>query len=51
MHAPEKSNYPIATVKTLTEYDAFLFGIPTRYGNMPAQLKVFTSGFFGQDAH
>ncbi|KAF8959644.1 NADH:quinone oxidoreductase [Flammula alnicola] len=40
MHAPPKQDYPIATVATLTEYDAFLFGIPTRFGNMPAQLKT-----------
>lgn len=40
MHAPPKSDYPIATNETLTEHDAFLFGIPTRYGNMPAQFKV-----------
>jgi NAD(P)H dehydrogenase (quinone) len=41
MHAPAKPDYPIATVETLKEYDAFLFGIPTRYGNMPAQVKAF----------
>ncbi|KAF8650744.1 hypothetical protein AX16_005056 [Volvariella volvacea WC 439] len=41
MHAPKKPDYPIANPMTLTEYDAFLFGIPTRYGNMPAQWKVF----------
>lgn len=32
---------PIATVDTLREYDSFLFGIPTRYGNFPAQFKSF----------
>ncbi|PPQ89206.1 hypothetical protein CVT25_001275 [Psilocybe cyanescens] len=41
MSAPPKPDFPIATPQTLTEYDAFLFGIPTRFGNMPAQLKVF----------
>ncbi|KAJ3515714.1 hypothetical protein NLJ89_g1586 [Agrocybe chaxingu] len=41
MKAPSKPDYPIATPETLTKYDAFLFGIPTRYGNMPAQLKTF----------
>ncbi|PPQ89203.1 hypothetical protein CVT25_001272 [Psilocybe cyanescens] len=35
------SDFPISTPQTLAEYDAFFFGIPTRYGNMPAQLKVF----------
>jgi NAD(P)H dehydrogenase (quinone) len=40
MNASAKKGYPIATVETLEKYDAFLFGIPTRFGNMPAQLKV-----------
>lgn len=41
MHAPAKENFPIASVDTLTEYDAFLFGFPTRFGNYPAQVKAF----------
>lgn len=41
MHAPSKPDYPIASPTTLTEHDAYLFGIPTRYGNMPAQFKAF----------
>lgn len=41
MYAPPKSNYPIATPDTLLAYDAFLFGIPTRFGSIPAQWKVF----------
>lgn len=41
LHAPPKPDFPIATNDTLTEYDAFLFGIPTRYGNFPAQFKAF----------
>lgn len=40
MHAPSKGDYPIATPEVLTQYNAFLFGIPTRYGNMPAQWKT-----------
>jgi len=40
MHAPPKPDYPIAIPDTLTEYDGLLFGIPTRYGSMPAQFKV-----------
>lgn len=40
MHAPPKPNYRIATPGTLTSFDAFLLGIPTRYGIMPAQWKV-----------
>lgn len=41
MHAPAKKDYPEASLETLTEYDAFLFGIPTRFGNMPGQFKAF----------
>ncbi|KAL4068475.1 benzoquinone reductase [Scleroderma yunnanense] len=41
MHAPPKPNYPIIAPKDLTQYDAFVFGIPTRYGNFPAQWKAF----------
>jgi NAD(P)H dehydrogenase (quinone) len=42
---------------TLEQYDAFLLGIPTRYGNFPAQWKTFwdktgkqwaTGGFWGK---
>ena len=40
MYAPAKPNYPIITPEILTTYDAFLLGVPTRYGNMPAQWKV-----------
>jgi len=32
MHAPPKADHPIATPKTLTEYDGIAFGFPTRYG-------------------
>jgi len=42
MHAPPKSDkIPIIDGATLEKYDAFLFGIPTRYGNFPAQWKAF----------
>ncbi|KAJ5766307.1 NADH-quinone oxidoreductase [Penicillium nucicola] len=41
MHAPAKSSYPVAEPAKLLEYDAILFGIPTRYGNFPAQWKAF----------
>lgn len=42
MHAPAKpTDIPIATNDTLTEYDAFLFGVPTRYGTAPAQFFEF----------
>ena len=32
---------PVATVSELPEYDAIVLGIPTRFGNMPAQMKNF----------
>ena len=32
---------PIATPDELAEYDAIIFGTPTRYGNMCAQMKNF----------
>src|ERR1700761_8424167 len=50
MHAPPKPA-DIAVLedpKTLNDYDAFLFGIPTRYGNMPAQWKTFWDRTGGQ---
>lgn len=59
MHAPAKSSYPIAQPNDLLEYDAILFGIPTRYGNFPAQWKTFwdqtgsiwaTGGYYGKYA-
>lgn len=43
MHAPPKpTDIPVLSdPATLLQYDAFLFGIPTRYGNFPAQWKTF----------
>jgi NAD(P)H dehydrogenase (quinone) len=32
---------PIATVDELPSYDAIIIGVPTRFGNMPAQMKNF----------
>ena len=32
---------PIATVNELADYDAVLIGVPTRFGNMAAQMKNF----------
>lgn len=40
MHAGKKSDYPHINPNKLAEYDGFLLGIPTRYGNFPAQWKV-----------
>ena len=45
MHAPPKPDYPIISPSDLTKFDAFLFGIPTRYGNFPAQWKVSSVAF------
>ncbi|KAJ5934455.1 NADH-quinone oxidoreductase [Penicillium verhagenii] len=41
MYAPAKSSYPIAEPEDLLEYDGILFGIPTRFGNFPAQWRAF----------
>jgi NAD(P)H dehydrogenase (quinone) len=61
MHAPPKDS-SIKTLddpKTLEAYDGYLFGIPTRFGNFPAQWKTFwdktggqwqTGGFWGKYA-
>lgn len=32
---------PIAAPAELADYDAVIFGVPTRFGNMPAQMKQF----------
>lgn len=32
---------PIATVEELSDYDAIIFGTPTRFGNMCAQMRNF----------
>src|ERR1700742_4976716 len=32
---------PVATVDELADYDAIIFGTPTRYGNMAGQMKTF----------
>lgn len=35
------AHIPIATVEELPEYDAIIFGAPTRFGMMAAQMKSF----------
>ncbi len=61
MHAPPKpTDVPVLEdPAVLEQYDAFLLGIPTRYGNFPAQWKAFwdktgkqwsTGGYFGKYA-
>jgi NAD(P)H dehydrogenase (quinone) len=59
MYAPPKpADIPVLEDPSkLEEYDAFLLGIPTRYGNFPAQWKTFwdktgkqwsSGGFWGK---
>ncbi|TGZ81949.1 Y20 protein [Ascodesmis nigricans] len=53
MHAPAKTEYPVIDAQKFAEYDAFLLGIPTRYGNFPGQWKAFidtTGGLWQQGA-
>ncbi|RPA77302.1 NADH-quinone oxidoreductase [Ascobolus immersus RN42] len=54
MYAPAKPDYPVLdNVEELTNFNAFLFGIPTRYGNFPAQWKTFidkTGGLWAKGA-
>jgi NAD(P)H dehydrogenase (quinone) len=43
---------PIATIDDLANYDAIVFGTPTRFGNMAAQMKQFldqAGGLWMQD--
>ncbi|MGH8727609.1 MAG: NAD(P)H:quinone oxidoreductase [Burkholderiales bacterium] len=43
---------PVATVDELAGYDGIIFGTPTRYGNMTAQMKNFldqTGGLWMED--
>ncbi|TMW62503.1 hypothetical protein Poli38472_005121 [Pythium oligandrum] len=40
MHAAPKKDHPIATPDTLKEADGILFGFPTRFGSLPAQVKA-----------
>ncbi|KAF7343769.1 NADH-quinone oxidoreductase [Mycena sanguinolenta] len=53
MHAAPKPAFPVITPEELAKYDAFLMGIPTRYGNFPAQWKAFwdsTGGLWASGA-
>jgi NAD(P)H dehydrogenase (quinone) len=40
-HYKTDQKAPIATIDELPEYDAIIFGTPTRYGTMTAQMKNF----------
>jgi hypothetical protein len=37
---PPHTDHPEITPAILATYDAFIMGVPTRYGNFPAQWKV-----------
>ncbi|KAH7909280.1 putative 1,4 benzoquinone reductase [Hygrophoropsis aurantiaca] len=39
--APPRPDYPILLPDDMVNFDAFIFGIPTRYGNFPVQWKAF----------
>lgn len=44
---------PVATVDDLTNYDAIIFGVPTRFGNMAGQMRTFldqTGGLWAKGA-
>jgi NAD(P)H dehydrogenase (quinone) len=50
-HYKTDQKAPVATVEELPEYDAIIFGTPTRYGTMTAQMKNFldqTGGLWAQ---
>ena len=40
-HFKLNQSAPIATIDELADYDAIIFGTPTRFGNMAAQMKNF----------
>ncbi|MCW2243419.1 NAD(P)H:quinone oxidoreductase [Azospirillum canadense] len=40
-HFKEEPNIPIADPNELANYDAIILGVPTRFGNMPGQMKNF----------
>ncbi|GME70892.1 unnamed protein product [[Candida] boidinii] len=53
LHGPPRPDYPIATAETLTQYDGVIFGVPTRFGALPAQMKSFldsTGGLWASGA-
>jgi len=51
--AAAQAGVPVATVDELPEYDAIIFGTPTRFGNMCAQMRAFldaTGGLWARGA-
>jgi NAD(P)H dehydrogenase (quinone) len=52
-HYKLEQDAPIATIDELPNYDAIIFGTPTRFGNMASQMRNFldqTGGLWVQDA-
>ncbi|CAO3607546.1 unnamed protein product [Mucor hiemalis] len=41
MQAPPKLDLPYITIDKLAEPDGIIFGFPTRFGTLPAQMKTF----------
>lgn len=41
------AHIPVCTINELTEYDAIIFGTPTRFGNMCGQMRQFLDGTGG----
>ncbi|KAI9279468.1 NAD(P)H:quinone oxidoreductase, type IV [Umbelopsis sp. AD052] len=41
MNAPPKPNIPVIKIEELTDADGIIFGLPTRFGIFPAQMKAF----------
>ncbi len=41
LHAKVDQDAPVATVDELADYDAIVFGTPTRFGNMAGQMRNF----------
>jgi len=45
MHAaPKATDVPVITPDQLAEADGFLFGVPTRFGTVPSQIKALFDG-------
>lgn len=40
-HFKTEQAAPVATVDELPDYDAIIFGVPTRYGRIPSQMAAF----------
>ncbi|KAI8805450.1 NAD(P)H:quinone oxidoreductase, type IV, partial [Cladochytrium replicatum] len=53
MYSGNFDDIPVIKVEDLPSYDGFLFGLPTRYGTAPAQIKTFfdaTGGLWASKA-